>query len=86
MTGEEPRNILRYTMKYADTTYARQCTYMSLLKTYSCELCELCGVDTLVRLGERNLFDCTNCIFKVTENIKYEGCPYELVSKDNLLK
>lgn len=29
MTGEEPRNILKYTMKYADTTYARQCTYMS---------------------------------------------------------
>ena len=47
---------------------------------------ELCGVDMLVRLGKGNLFDCTNCIFKVTENIKYEGCPYELVSKDNLLK
>ena len=40
MTGEEPRNILKYTMKYADTTYARQCTYMSLLKTYSCEYCK----------------------------------------------
>ena len=50
------------------------------------ELCELCGVDKLVRIGEGSLFDCTNCIFKVTENIKYEGCPYELVSKDNLLK
>lgn len=47
---------------------------------------ELCGVDMLVRIGEGSLFDCTNCIFKVTENIKYEGCPYELVSKDNLLK
>lgn len=41
MTGEEPKNILKYTMKYADTTYARQCTYMSLLKTYSCEICSL---------------------------------------------
>lgn len=47
---------------------------------------ELCGVDMLVRIGKGSLFDCTNCIFKVTENIKYEGCPYELVSKDNLLK
>lgn len=41
MIGEELRNILKYTMKYADTTYARQYTYMSLLKTYSCEMCPL---------------------------------------------
>lgn len=41
MTGEELRNILKYTMKHADTTYARQCTYMYLLKTYSCELCPI---------------------------------------------
>ena len=47
---------------------------------------ELCGVDTLVRLGKGSLFDCTNCIFKATDKIKYECCPYELVSKDNLLK
>ena len=50
------------------------------------ELCELCGVDTLVRLGKGSLFECTNCIFKAMDRIKYEGCPYELVSKDNLLK
>ena len=47
---------------------------------------ELCGVDTLVRLGKGSLFDCTNCIFKATDKIKYEGCPYEMVGKDNLLK
>ena len=47
---------------------------------------ELCGVDMLVRIGEGSLFDCTNCIFKATDKIKYECCPYELVSKDNLLK
>ena len=47
---------------------------------------ELCGVDMLIRIGEGSLFDCTNCIFKATDKIKYEGCPYELVSKDNLLK
>ena len=41
MTGEEPRNILKYTMKYADTTYASQCAYMSLLKAYCCEMCSL---------------------------------------------
>ena len=46
----------------------------------------LCGVDTLVRLGKGSLFDCTNCIFKAMDKIEYEGCPYELVSKDNLLK
>ena len=50
------------------------------------ELCELCGVNTLVRLGKGSLFDCTNCIFKIMDKIKYEGCPYELVGKDNLLK
>ena len=50
------------------------------------ELCELCGVDTLVRLGKGSLFDCTNCIFKAMDKIKYEGCPYELVSRDNLIK
>lgn len=41
MTGEEPKNILKHTMKYADTTYTRQCVYMSLLRTYSCEMCPL---------------------------------------------
>lgn len=41
MIGEELRNILKYTMKYADTTYARQCTCMYLLKTYCCEMCPL---------------------------------------------
>ena len=46
----------------------------------------LCSVDMLVRIGEGSLFDCTNCIFKATDKIKYECCPYELVSKDNLLK
>lgn len=50
------------------------------------ELCELCGVDMLVRLGKGSLFDCTNCIFKATDKIEYEGYPYELVGKDNLLK
>lgn len=47
---------------------------------------ELCGVDTLVRIGIGSLFDCTNCIFKAMDKINYECCPYELVSKDNLLK
>ena len=47
---------------------------------------KLCSVDMLVRIGEGSLFDCTNCIFKAMDKIKYEGCPYELVSKDNLLK
>lgn len=47
---------------------------------------ELCGVDMLVRIGKGSLFDCTNCIFKDMDKIKYKGCPYELVSKDNLLK
>lgn len=47
---------------------------------------ELCGVDMLVRIGKGSLFDCTNCIFKAMDKIKYECCPYELVSKDNLLK
>lgn len=48
---------------------------------------ELCGVDTLVRrIGKGSLFDCTNCIFKVTEKIQYEGCPYDWVSRDNILK
>ena len=41
MTREELKNILKYTMKYADTTYASQCAYMSLLKTYCCEMCSL---------------------------------------------
>ena len=50
------------------------------------ELGELCGVDMLVRIGKGSLFECTNCIFKAMDRIKYEGCPYELVSKDNLLK
>ena len=47
---------------------------------------ELCGVDMLVRIGKGSLFECTSCIFKAMDRIKYEGCPYELVSKDNLLK
>lgn len=47
---------------------------------------ELCGVDMLVRIGEGSLFDCTNCIFKTMDKIKYDGCPYEMVSKDNLIK
>ena len=47
---------------------------------------EFCGIDMLVRIGKGNLFDCTNCIFKVAENIKYEGCPYDWVGKDGLLK
>ena len=61
MTGEEPRNILKYTVKYADTTYARQCTYMSLLKTYSCEMCPLrtkglhCYASEFIR-GEQEVF------------------------------
>ena len=46
---------------------------------------ELCGVYTLVRLGKGSLFDCTNCIFKVTEKIKYKGCPYKWVSNDDYL-
>ena len=50
------------------------------------ERLKLCSVDMLVRIGEGSLFDCTNCIFKAMDKIKYEGCPYELVSKDNLLK
>ena len=41
MTGEEPKIILEHIMKFTDTTYARQCTYMSLLNTYSCEMCTL---------------------------------------------
>ena len=45
-----------------------------------------CDIDMLVRIGKGNLFDCTNCIFKVAENIKYEGCPYDWVDKDGLLK
>ena len=61
MTGGEPRNILKYTIKYADTTYARQCTYMSLLKTYSCELCPIrtqglhCYASEFIR-GEQEVF------------------------------
>ena len=47
---------------------------------------ELCGVDMLVRIGKGSLFDCTNCIFKATDKIKYECCPYESVSKDNLIR
>ena len=47
---------------------------------------KLCSVDMLVRIGEGSLFDCTNCIFKAMDKIKYEGCPYELVSRDNLIK
>ena len=41
MTGEEPKIILEHIMKFTDTTYARQCTYMSLLNTYSYEMCPL---------------------------------------------
>ena len=41
MTGEEPKIFLEHIMKFTDTTYARQCTYMSLLNTYSCEMCPL---------------------------------------------
>lgn len=41
MTGEEPKIILEHIMKFADTTYTRQCVYMSLLRTYSCEMCPL---------------------------------------------
>ena len=61
MTGEEPRNILKYTMKYADTTYARQCAYMSLLKTIGCELCSIrtkglhCYASEFIR-GEQEVF------------------------------
>ena len=33
---------------------------------------ELCGVDTLVRLGKGSLFDSTNCIFKAMDKIKKE--------------
>ena len=61
MTGEEPRNILKYTMKYADTTYTRQCIYMSLLRTYSCEMCPLrtkglhCYASEFIR-GEQEVF------------------------------
>lgn len=47
---------------------------------------ELCGVDTLVRIGKGSLFDCTNCIFKAINKINYEGCPYDLVSRDNLIR
>ena len=61
MTGEEPRNILKYTMKYADTTYTRQCVYMSLLRAYSCEMCPLrtrglhCYASEFIR-GEQEVF------------------------------
>ena len=41
MIGEEPKIILEHIMKFADTTYTRQCVYMSLLRTYSCEMCLL---------------------------------------------
>ena len=41
MTGEEPKIILEHIMKFADTTYTRQCAYMSLLKTRGCELCPI---------------------------------------------
>lgn len=49
---------------------------------------ELCGVDMLVRVDEYDgkFLDCDECIFKDIDKIKYECCPYELVSKDNLLK
>ena len=61
MTGEEPKIILKYTMKYANTTYTRQCVYMSLLKTYSCEMCPLrtrglhCYASDFLR-GEQEVF------------------------------
>ena len=41
MIGEEPKIILEHIMKFADTTYTRQCVYMSLLRTYNCEMCPL---------------------------------------------
>lgn len=61
MTGEEPKNILKHTMKYADITYNRQCVYMSLLRTYSCEMCPLrtqglhCYASEFIR-GEKEVF------------------------------
>ena len=61
MTGEEPKIILEHIMKFADTTYTRQCTYMSLQKTYSCELCPIrtqglhCYAYEFIR-GEQEVF------------------------------
>ena len=44
---------------------------------------KLCAIDTIVRMEDKS---CVGCIFKVTEKINYRVCPYEWVSKDNLLK
>ena len=61
MTGEEPKIILEHIMKFTDTTYARQCIYMSLLNTYSCEMCPLrtCGLHCYASdflCGEQEVF------------------------------
>ena len=43
---------------------------------------ELCAIDTMVRMEDES---CVGCIFKVTEKIKYKGCPYKWVRNDDYL-
>ena len=52
---------LEIVKKYTDTMYARQCAYISLLKTIGCELCPLhacrphCYASDFIR-GEQEVF------------------------------